>query len=173
MTMKSLLACAPLALLVAGCGHPVEHSGPLGLLGLPGYHVRAGASTQIPTNDVGFAVTANGRGGFGVGFASFQGAPQTFTVTLTCDSTFDPQQTTSVSGYETVTISADNRTIQVSGVPGDLPLGGPEGIEVVPLTDPMYLTADIDGAAAHIYFTGAETGLVVISAYDPVAFTSP
>jgi hypothetical protein len=172
MTMKSLIVLVPLA-LAAGCGHPTERTYMLGALALPGYHVRAGAATGIPTNDVGFAVTANGRGGFGIGFASFQGAPQTFTATLTCDSTFDPGQISTVSGYEQVTVSADNRTIQVSGVPGDLPLGGPEGVEVVPLADPLYLTADIDGAAAHIYFTGGETGFVVISAYDPVAFTSP
>jgi hypothetical protein len=164
------------ALLAAGCvvhtngGPQNEPVVTLGAQSAPGYHIAQGASTAIPGGDIGYAVTANGGGGYRVVFTDTVGSPASFTGTITCDGTFDVNQTQAFGPNTAAQVTAANR-IDFSGVPG----ANVDGIDTVSSTDPIYLTAQIDGSTVGvaIYFTGATTGTVQLSALDPVAFTSP
>lgn len=168
MSMSRLTVLAPLLLLV-GCGEPADSAHHLGRLGLLGYHVAAGAASEVPASDEGFVVTANGQGGYRLAWVSFAGSGSLFSVQVTSDSSFDPASVAGFSGREQITLSADNTTLDAQSVPD----GSPDGVDFVPLTDPIYVDARIDGAPAHIYFTGADTGRLLLSSFDPVAFTSP
>ncbi len=159
-------------LLAAGC-HPSPGSEPvvvLGARGLSGYHVLAGANTAIPGGDIGYLVTANGQGGYALYWTDTAGSPAVFTGTVTTDRGFDPNGTTKVDGSENVVFTAVDR-IDFSGVPGS----GLQGIQFVSQTDPVYfdLLVDQSHQSFGIYFTGAHSGLVEDSFYNPVAFTSP
>jgi hypothetical protein len=136
----------------------------------PGYRVLAGASSAIPGGDLGYIVTANGSGGFRITWTDTLGSAAGFSGTITTDGTFDQTQTRGFSGAESLSYLAANQ-LAFSSTPG----ANVDGVDVVASTDPIYLDAAIDGsdAGVHIYFTGAQTGLVVASGYDPVAFTSP
>jgi hypothetical protein len=161
-----------LALVIfAGCHGPDgEPSFVLGARGLTGYHVLAGAQTSIPGGDIGFLVTANGQGGYALYWTDTAGSPAVFTGNVTTDRGFDPNSTTKVSGSEDVTFTAIDR-IDFSGVPGS----ALEGIQFVSQTDPVYFDLTVDGShqGFGIFFTGARSGLVQDSLFDPVAFTSP
>ena len=162
LTLTTLLA-------LSGCGPAPDSPVHLGARAMIGYHVRANAASEIPASDVGFVVTANGAGGYRIAWAAFAGNASTYSGTVTCDTTFDPNQTSGLSGRETITITSDLREIDFASVP-DVQA---EGVDFVPASDPIYVDLRIDGALAHVYFTGAETGHLILSAYDPVAFTSP
>jgi hypothetical protein len=151
-----------------GCDAP-DHPVRLGARGLYGYHVSAGASSLVPDGEAGFVVTANGLGGYRVGWVGFDGAPSTFGGTITSDGPFD-RPSILASGIDTqLTIATDNSAIGFSAVTG----GSPEYVDFVPLQDPIYVDLRVDGAYGHIFFTGADTGHVYQSSYNPVAFTSP
>lgn len=156
-------------LLVTGCGPAPDAARRLGLRGMLGYHVRAGAASEVPANDVGFVVTANGVGGYRVAWVAFTGSRSTYSGSVTTDGRFDANQIAGLSGRETITVTTDLREIDFSSVAD----GYADGVDFVPSTDPIYLDVRIDGGLAHCYFTGADTGRVLLSAYDPVAFTSP
>jgi hypothetical protein len=142
----------------------------LGPQAYPGYRVLAGASSSIPSGDLGFLVTANGQGGYRLVWTDTLGSPSQFHGTVTTDGTFDMRQTQGFSGHEQLTYSGVNQ-IAFSSVPGS----AIDGIDLVSSTDPIYVDAMIDGthSGVALYFTGASTGALVNSAYDPVAFSSP
>jgi hypothetical protein len=154
-------------------GPPVATVDPvltLGGQGLTGYRISAGANTSIPGGDIGYLITANGQGGYSLYWIDTAGSAATFQGTVSTDHGFEPNQTIAYSGNESVNITAANQ-IDFSGVPG----ATLEGIEFVAQTDPVYLDLLVDGnhSGFGIYFTGAVSGTLVDSAYNPVAFTSP
>lgn len=142
----------------------------LGPQAYPGYHVQANASTSLPAGAIGYLVTANGQGGYRVTWTDTEGSAAQFSGTITVDGTIDPSQTQGFSGNENLQFNGSNQLI-FSSVPG----AGVDGVDLVSSTDPIYLEADIEGSpqGVDIYFTGASSGAVNISAVDPVAFTSP
>lgn len=154
---------------------PAPSNEPLDNLGpqqSPGYHLLAGASTMLPAGDLGYLVTANGQGGYRVTWTDTQGSPAHFSGTITVDGTIDPSQTHGFSGQESITFTGVNQ-VAFDSTPGS----DVDGVDLVSSTDPIYLSASIDGATnptdVAIYFTGATTQVVNISSLDPVAFTSP
>lgn len=166
--MTRLACLAPLLLLV-GCGSPADSARHLGQLGMLGYHVAAGAASEVPASDEGFVVTANGQGGYRVAWVSFAGNQRVFSAHITCDTTFDPTSVAGFSGREQIAIAADASAIDAQSVVD----GNPDGVDFVSQTDPIYVDLRIDGGPAHVYFTGADTGRLLLSSFDPVAFTSP
>jgi hypothetical protein len=163
--LTSLLAL----LALAGCGPAPDSPNRLGLRGMLGYHVRANAATAIPASDIGFAVTANGQGGYRIAWAAFVGSASTFSGSVTSDGVFDLNQIAGLSGREQITVTTDGREIDFSSVPNDQP----DGVDFVPSADPIYVDLLVDGGSGLVFFTGADTGRVLQSSYDPVAFTSP
>jgi len=144
---------------------------PLGLAGMMGYHVRAGAASALPDGDIGYVITANGDGGYRVTWSDTVGSPARFSGTITTDGQFDPSQFNHFSGAEDLVMSADLKTITFDSIPGsDL-----DGVDLVSSTDPIYLDATVDGShyGFSVYFTGADTRQLLTSEFDPVAFTSP
>jgi hypothetical protein len=152
---------------------PVVYDAPvaLGLEGMPGYHVLANGSSSLPSGDLGFVITANGAGGYRVTYSDTLGSAAHFSGVITTDGTFDPNQVQYYSGAEYITLSSDYRTITFDSTPGS----AVDGVDLVSSTDPIYLDLMVDGAHTGfgIYFTGAQSGEVKSSAYDPVAFTTP
>jgi hypothetical protein len=134
-----------------------------------GYHLRANAASEIPANDIGFLATANGLGGYRLAWVAFAGSTSTFSGSIGTDGVFDAQQVSGFSGREQITLTSDLREIDFSSVPNDQA----DGVDFVPSSDPIYVDLRIDGGLAHIFFTGADSGRVYQSSYDPVAFTSP
>jgi hypothetical protein len=143
----------------------------LGLRGMPGYHVAAGASAALPDGDLGFIVTANGQGGYRVTWSDTYGSAAHFSGTITTDGYFDANQVVGYSGAEYITVSHDARQITFESTPGNYV----DGVDLVSSTDPIYLDLIVDGyrSGFGVYFTGAQTGALINSAYVPVAFTSP
>lgn len=180
-TLSTLSLCALFSLGAAGCfGDHRDHGGgdvlvdqarPLGAQGLPGYRVRAGAASELPSNDRGFIVTANGNGGYRLAWGDFAGSTSEFSGVISTDGQLDPTQVQPFSGQENLTLAADNRSLAFDSTPG----GALDGVDVVSSTDPIYVDALVDGSRVgfNIYFTGAESSLLLVSDYDPVAFTSP
>lgn len=168
IVMTRLLLLAPF-FLALGCGAPPDAAEHLGQQRLLGYHVRAGAASEVPDGDQGFVVTANGLGGYRIAWVAFAGSPSVFSATITSDGTFDPTSVLGYSGREQITLATDDSEIDVRSVPGD----SADGVDFVPLVDPIYVDLRIDGAPASIYFTGADSSRLRASRYDPVAFTSP
>lgn len=142
---------------------------PLGLQGMLGYRVESNASAELPAGDLGFVITANGQGGYRVAWVSFAGNQRVFSAHITCDTTFDPTSVAGFSGREQITLAADATAIDAQSVVD----GNPDGVDFVSQTDPIYVDLRIDGGPAHVYFTGADTGRLLLSSFDPVAFTSP
>ncbi len=144
---------------------------PLGVQQMLGYRVQANASSELPAGDLGFVVTANGAGGYRVTWSDTYGSAASFTGTITTDGYFDPAQLHGYSGAENIALSADEGTITFSSTPGSYV----DGVDLVSSTDPIYLDLQVDGARSGfgIYFTGAESGALLTSDYNPVAFTSP
>jgi hypothetical protein len=144
---------------------------PLGLAQLVGYRVEANASAELPAGDLGFVITANGQGGYRVTWSDTYGSAANFTGYLTTDGYFDASQVRGYSGAEQIQMSADAGTVTFSSTPGSYV----DGVDVVSSTDPIYLDLRVDGSRTGfgIYFTGAESGAQLSSAYNPVAFTSP
>ncbi len=144
---------------------------PLGAQGMLGYRVAANASAELPAGDLGFVITANGQGGYRVTWSDTYGSSATFTGSITTDGYFDASQVHGYSGAENIALSADASTITFGSTPGS----DVDGVDLVSSTDPIYLDLRVDGAQSGfgIYFTGAESGALLTSDYDPVAFTSP
>jgi hypothetical protein len=156
---------------LVGCSHGTPSDGPvrLGARGELGYHVRAGAASEVPGDEVGFVVTANGQGGYRIAWVAVDGSISTFSGSATSDGVIDPASIAPFSNAETVQLSRDGRTLDFSSVP----TSAADGVDFVPSADPVYVDLRIDGAAAQIYFTGADTSRLYLSQYNPVAFTSP
>jgi hypothetical protein len=150
---------------------PADQPVVLGAQAALGYHVLAGAASELPAGDIGFVITANGQGGYRLTWSDTLGSTAEFAGTITCDSTFDPTQLKGYSGYETITLSSDNRTITFDSVPGS----ALDGVDLVSGSDPIYVDMTVNGihSGFSIYFTGAQSSLLLTSQYDPVAFTSP
>jgi hypothetical protein len=159
-------------LLVSGCyvSSTSEPASLLGQQGLSGYHISANANTSIPDGDIGYLVTANGAGGYALYWIDTAGSAAVFSGSITTDVGFDPNSTVKTSGTENVEFTTVKR-IDFSGVPG----ASLQGVEFVSQTDPVYFDLAVDGSRQGfgIFFTGARSGLVQESLYDPVAFTSP
>ena len=178
-SLKSLSLITLLGLSATGCFVVHDHGGgvtgdpavPLGAQAMPGYRVRANAASELPANDRGFIITANGNGGYRVAWSDFSGSSSEYTGTISTDGQFDPTQLLPISGHESLTLAADNRSFTFDSTPG----GDLDGVDMVSSTDPIYLDALVDGSHVGfgIYFTGAESSLLQSSDYDPVAFTSP
>ena len=143
----------------------------LGAAAMPGYHVSAGAASELPNGDIGFVVTANGSGGYRLTWSDTLNSPAHFAGSITCDTTFDPTQLKGYSGYENISLSSDDSTITFDSVPGNQL----DGVDLVSGSDPIYVDLTVDGSHSgfSIYFTGAHTGELLTAQYDPVAFTSP
>jgi hypothetical protein len=174
-SMQRLAVTLPLAasLFAVGCSHDggprPDSAVPLGARGELGYHLRAGAASEVPSDAVGFVVTANGQGGYRIAWVAFDGQTQTFSGSVTSDGSIDPTSVVPYSGREQIEVHADGSEIDFSSVPGS----SPDGVDFVPSADPIYVDLRVDGAPAQIYFTGAETSRLYASELDPVAFTSP
>lgn len=167
-----------LALSAAGCH--AHHEVPVGSNapdapvvfpdGATGYLVAAGASAGLPALDRGFIVTVNGAGGYRVAWSDLADGDETFSGTITADAGFDPTQVAGYSGRENITLSPDNSTITFSSSPGN----NLDGVDMVSNSDPIILDALVDGSRQHfdIVFTGADSGNLIFSQFDPVAFAS-
>jgi len=168
--MMRFLPTLPL-LLLAACSSspPPDRAVPLGPRGELGYHVRAGAASEVPGNQLGFVVTANGSGGYRIAWVAVDGSTSTFSGTADSDGAIDPASVAPLSGREHITLDSNGTTLEFSSVPGS----AADGVDFVPATDPIYVDLRIDGAPADIFFTGAETSRLYRSDYNPVAFTSP
>jgi hypothetical protein len=165
-----LLLILPFALLAACSRGPAPDSPVhLGARAMVGYHVRAGAASEVPANEVGFVVTANGLGGYRIAWVAFDGSASTFSGTASSDGAIDPASIAPLSGREDVTLSADHAELDFSSVAGS----AADGVDFVPSSDPIYVDLRIDGAPANVYFTGADTSRLFLSDFNPVAFTSP
>ena len=177
--MRKLVGLMSLSLLFTGCivhetdTPPPSNTGPVYAgspppVGTPGYRVAANASVTMPDGDLGFLVTANGAGGYRVAWTDTQGTPALFSGTLTTDGSFDYSQL-GVVGAPSVEETASNR-IDFSSRPG----AAIDGIDLVSSSDPIYLTAYVDGRmdGFSIYFDDPAAGPSV-SNYDPVSFSSP
>ncbi|HZS40633.1 MAG TPA: hypothetical protein VFF06_27560 [Polyangia bacterium] len=172
MRSSTWLSIVPLAALaataLAGCGRH-EPSVILGASQVPGYHLLANVGTEIPAGDIGYLVTANGQGGYRVAFVDTEGSAARFSGSITTDVAFDPTQTFKINGAESVVATSTNR-IDFAGVPG----ATVEGVDCVAQTDPIYIDVQLEGSrGVNIYFTGAHSGIIETSFYNPVAFTSP
>jgi hypothetical protein len=178
--MRRLLLPLSIYLLAAGChvtvvdgNNNTTNGEPHSIMGsarVPGYHIAANASTVIPGGDIGFLVTANGQGGFSITWTDTADTAANFAGSLTTDGNFSevaPCAQCSDDGI--VNDQAD--LIQWSSVPG----AALHGFDVATSQDPIYLSLRVDGNASGfgIFFTGAVTGDVIDSAFNPVAFTSP
>ena len=144
---------------------------PLGAQQMLGYRVAANSSAELPAGDLGFVITANGAGGYRVTWSDTYGSAATFSGTITTDGYFDPSQLSGYSGAESIELSPDDATITFASAPGSYV----DGVDLVSSTDPIYLDLRVDGDpnGFGIYFTGAESGALLTSDYNPVAFTSP
>jgi hypothetical protein len=144
---------------------------PLGAQAMLGYRVDAGAASELPAGDLGFVITANGQGGYRITWSDTYGSAATFTGYITTDGYFDPTQLHGYSGAENITLSADQGMITFGSTPGSYV----DGVDLVSSSDPIYLDLRVDNARTGfgIYFTGAESGSLLTSDYNPVAFTSP
>jgi hypothetical protein len=136
-----------------------------------GYHVSANAASELPAGDIGFVITANGQGGYRLTWSDTLASTAEFAGSITCDSTFDASQLKGYSGYETITLSSDNRVITFDSVPGN----SLDGVDLVSGSDPIYVDLTVNGVHSgfSVYFTGADSSQLLTSSYDPVAFTSP
>jgi hypothetical protein len=143
----------------------------LGLEAMLGYHVRANASAGLPDGDLGFIVTANGQGGYRLSWSDTLASTAHFSGSAHTDGVFDLRQLQGATGYENLTVSSDNSTVYFDSVPG----ASLDGVDLVPSNDPLYLDLEVNGShqGFSIYFTGADSGQLLTSAYDPVAVTSP
>jgi hypothetical protein len=166
-----LLLILPIALFAAcsSGGPPPDSPVHLGARAMLGYHLRAGAASEVPSNEAGFVVTANGLGGYRIAWVAFDGSASVFSGSASTDGTIDPASIASLSGREDVTLSADHVEIDFSSQPGS----AADGVDFVPSSDPIYVDLRIDGAPANVYFTGADTSRLYQSDFNPVAFTSP
>ena len=166
-----LLLILPVAFLAAcsSGGPPPDRAVHLGAQAMLGYHLRAGAASEVPANEIGFVVTANGLGGYRIAWVAVDGSASVFSGTATSDGTIDATSVAPLSGRENVQLSLDHRALTFSSVPGS----AADGVDFVPSSDPIYVDLRIDGAPATIFFTGADTSRLRSSAYNPVAFTSP
>ena len=100
------------------------------------------------------------------------GSPARFDATISTDVGFDNAQFAGLTGAETISPPPGQigNAFQVAGIPG----ATLEGVSFVSKTDPIYLDAQIEGSrGVNIYFTGAHTGALETSSFNPVAFTSP
>ncbi len=165
----ALPLCASVCLAGCASGPPPDSPVPLGVRGQLGYHVRPGAASEVPGDELGFVVTANGQGGYRIAWVALAGSTSSFTGSVSSDGVIDPSSVTPLSGREQIAVQADGSAIDFSSVPQDTP----DGVDFVPSADPIYVDLRIDGAPAQIYFTGADTSRVYLSQYNPVAFTSP
>ena len=104
-------------------------------------------------------------------FGHTQGYESLVTGYITTDGYFDPTQLRGYSGSENIELSADQGMITFGSTPGSYV----DGVDLVSSTDPIYLDLRVDNARTGFgtYFTGAESGTVLSSDYNPVAFTSP
>jgi len=169
MRTFALFACT--LVLAAGCssGPPPDSAVHLGARSELGYHLRAGAASEVPGDTIGFVVTANGFGGYRVAWVAVTGSTSTFSGSIDTDGVIDANSVTPLSGRETIVVRANGSGLDFSSVPD----ANPDGVDFVPSVDPIYVDLRIDGAVAPIFFTGAETSRLRQSDYDPVAFTSP
>jgi hypothetical protein len=157
------------SILLGGCvvvdPTPTGCESPTSLGGWLVYRVRPNVGTDIPSGDAAYAVTANSTGGYTVAWSDRTGSiSNAFTGTLEASAGFDPSQTRRLSGAEQITVGAN--AIGFSSVPGTRI----DGLEVVTLSDPLFVDARLNGAAApSIYYTDNFTGrLCVVS--GPAAF---
>lgn len=179
-TTGCFIATDPAPVQTGPAGGPVSNPNPppaldapvaLGLQGMPGYHVLANGSSSLPSGDLGYVITANGLGGYRLTWSDTLGSAAHFSGVITTDGAFDPSQLRGYSGVEYITLSRDARTITFDSTPGR----AVDGVDMVSSTDPIYVDLYVDGARTGfgVYFTGAQSGQVIGSAYNPVAFTSP
>lgn len=154
-----------------GGGPVLDAPRALGAQQMIGYRVSAGAASELPAGDIGYVMTANGQGGYRLTWSDTLGSAAVFSGSITTDGVFDANQLQGFSGAEDITLSADQGTITFSSAPG----ANLDGVDLVSSTDPIYVDMKVDGSRGGfgIYFTGAESGALLTSDYDPVAFTSP
>ncbi|HEX9103493.1 MAG TPA: DUF3261 domain-containing protein, partial [Polyangia bacterium] len=74
--MQRLALYALPLVVAAGCssGPPPDSPVHLGARAELGYHVRAGAASEVPGDQVGFVVTANGLGGYRIAWVALAGS---------------------------------------------------------------------------------------------------
>ena len=175
-SMQRLAIALPFAASLFAVGCSEHHGGPspdsavpLGPRAELGYHVRAGAASEVPSGALGFVVTANGLGGYRIAWVAFDGSTQAFSGSVTSDGTIDPTSVVPFSGREQIDLRPGGSELDFSSVPG----AAADGVDFVPSTDPIYVDLRVDGAPAQIYFTGADTSRLYASELNPVAFTSP
>jgi hypothetical protein len=169
--MRRLLFPISFLLLTAGChGRVGEPHAVLGSAAIPGYRILANAATAIPAGDLGFLITANGQGGYSITWTDTLDSLAEFAGSLTSDGAFsNPELCAQCSDTGIVTNQSD--LIQWVSAPG----AALHGFDVVTSLDPIYLSLTVDGQTGGfgIFFTGAVTGDVIDSVFNPVAFTSP
>jgi hypothetical protein len=128
------------------------------------YRVRAGAGADLPSGDAAYAVTANGQGGYTVAWSDRTGTnANSFSGTLQATAGFDHSQT-HPKGLAALTLAPTQ--ISFTSLPGTRV----DGVDMVTLSDPLYVDARLNGAGgASIYYTDFVTAnLCVVS--SPAAF---
>jgi hypothetical protein len=178
--MRSIALAVVVTGLVSGCNATVVEHTPtssdppisVGARKMLGYRVAANADTIIPAGDIGYLVTASGQGSFRLIWIDTANSPATFSGTITMDGNIDTNYFQRINGAENITIQLPS-TIIFSSVPG----ATKHGVDFATLErdNSFYLDALVDNSRDNfgIFFTGAGSGDVLESLYDPVAFTSP
>jgi hypothetical protein len=169
--MTRTISIAALLVLV-GCGPEPDSPTQIGKRkDRYGYHVRAGVPAQRVPGGLGFVITADGQGGYQITWTTTvaDSGKHTFIAEVTSDGAFDPSSVVPMSGREHVQVLDGARRLWVTSQPGS---DHPDGFAFVS-SEPIYVMVLVDGGQRFIFFTGAETGRLMMSNYSPVAFTSP
>jgi hypothetical protein len=135
----------------------------------PSFHVQANASADITAGDVGYAVTADGRGTYRLAWSDTQGFDTCFTGLITAFDNFAQTDFTGLSGYETIQLVAPNQ-IAFSSIPE----ATRHGVDFFVSKNPAYVDVAAGGnATVNIYYVDAQTSLLMLTGANPVAFSSP
>jgi hypothetical protein len=139
---------------------------------MPGlYHLTPNASAFIPSGQRGFAITANGQGGYRIAWSDHSTqttttTPRTFTGSVTTTGTFSGVQ--KVYGSEQITTTGGRLTF------ASQPLDQLHGVDLMSSVDPIVITGQIDGSAVDVrfYFSTNPTG-PTSATDDPITVRSP
>jgi hypothetical protein len=133
----------------------------------PVIHISATAVTGgVPAGSVGYAIVGNGQGGYTFTMIDDVGSPNCYSGAITVVGQLDPNHTQPTSGSLSWAL-ADNQ-IAWAVVPG----AQANTFELVSSTEPIYVTALVNGAEAPDIFFIDPTLNTTATTSSPATFTS-
>jgi hypothetical protein len=132
----------------------------------PVIHILAGTA-GVPSGSVGYALAGNGQGGYTFTMIDDVGSTRCYTGAITVTGQLDPSQTRVTSGSLSVVL-VDNQIAWAV-----VPQGQANTFELVSSSEPIYITALVDGAEAPDIFFTDPTLQTTATTSSPAAFTSP